>query len=230
MACVMRSEGDDGYATAAAMMVALASSIAATAILAGAVAEQRAARAQLERTTISARMNGLQLLAAGRLNRNSAPGRLQWSGQELGSTFTVLAEPEADKAGIESLQSDPSLMASLSPLDPAKAEAFLRGQALVDTPRPIAQADASPLWRACAPSLISYVGRSAPMPRPAPGPLREDGLRPHAGEVWRVMVRADGWSDERLVRLTGNSREPGLTLNRTLGRDTFAPCPLEAPR
>ncbi|MFZ4608075.1 MAG: hypothetical protein ACOYM5_17665, partial [Caulobacter sp.] len=78
---------------------------------------------------------------------------------------------------------------------------------------------AAPLWRACAPSLMSPYGQATALSLPASAQPAPGRFAWRAGEVWRLRALApDGWADDRIVRLTGDSQHPAAIIERVLVR------------
>jgi hypothetical protein len=211
---------DEGFATATAMVISLVLAMGAAAIVEMAVTNLKAARASLERTQAESQLAGGHLLAALDISENIRSGRLRWNDADGQNTFQILAEPERDKFDVAHVLSDrPNLLSQLGARDTAKTAALLRAQLDSDRPLMIGEADPSTLWKTCAASVLSYFGG------PNYGPLQSAqqpdrlALRSRAGEIWRVRVTSGEWTDDRIVRLTGNGQEPALTIQRRFSRD-----------
>lgn len=217
-----------GYATVAAMGVSLAIGLLAGALVLRGVASLKLARSDLRRAQAEYALSGAQVLAATRLLGGSGGGRLAWSAGGLdGEDVTLLAEPESGKLKLTAVADlDDKILAELGASDPGLAR--LRLAALDPTsaqPDQVEGADPAAAWRACAASAISPWGAAetvrlgtAQAPNDEPGGAR-------AGQVWRVRaVTADGWTDERIVRLTNVGRGPGAMIWRRFGRGARATC------
>lgn len=202
-------------------MISLALAIGAAAVVSASEAELRSARADFERNAIVSALEGGQQTAAVTLLESSSRGVLRWTEQAAGHRLEVLAEPETAKASVASVISmDDKTLAPLRLADPQGVRARLKmlsiGQAVGAE---FDQVDSSSVWRACARSLISPFGlgdRLKPLPE---GSLAPDAPTGHAGEIWRVRVRDDsGWTDDRVIRLTGDNLRPAATLSRRFSK------------
>lgn len=216
---------DAGYITAAAALISLTIAVTVSAILILSLTELRSAKADLERVRTAALLDGGQLVAALTIFSNVQPGRLRWSEATSIGTFDILAEPERPKAGVTTL-ADVSVLARLGATNPTATTNWLRNEAAGSHPAPISDAATTALWKACAPSMVSYFGReTVPRLGAANAPTRQ-GRSGRAGDVWRVRVAINGWVDDRLVRMTGADRPPAITISRSFhrGRSGGEPC------
>ena len=216
-----------GFATLGATITCLAIAIAVSGLVSYAASANQASRANLERVQAQARLDNGQLLAALGVFENVKAGRLRWTEARGGETFDILAEPEFDKVKVPDVDAGRmTLFAHLGARDPEAVTQYLQaGYAAGGLPS-IAQADASPLWRNCAASALSFYGRaSTPTLTAAAEPDRKGG-RPRSGEVWRIVVSSGGFVDERLVRMTDSGRTPALLIDRNFRRGTAGdePC------
>jgi hypothetical protein len=220
----MRSS-EDGYATPMALVISLAIALVATAVTARALTTLRLSRADLDRVRAESRLDGAQLSASLVVLAQTTSQRLSWDMQADAEPYEVIAEPEAVKlnAAALSITEDAALQA-LGAADPDRVRDQLKRASSISTlsEDDLALADPSPVWRGCAGSIISSYGRAdkAFVPRavaPAfPTDLTE-GSR--AGEIWRIRVADQrGWTDERIVRLTGQADHPTVILDRRFYR------------
>lgn len=225
MACSNIDPGDGGFATPAAAMISLALAMGAVAVVSASEAELRSARSDFERSEIASALAGGQEKAAVSLFGSSGSGAIRWSEEAAGHSLEVLAEPEALKTSVTALISmDDQALALFMLADPKKLRERLKTLSLAQAVGPeLEGADSSPIWRACARSLVSPFGLGEilhPLPQAS---LSSDTPTGHAGEIWRVRIRdASGWTDDRVVRLTGDNLHPVATLERRfskLGRD-----------
>ena len=140
-----------------------------------------------------------------------AATRLRWSLSALAGHVDVLAEPEAAKAGYAvAAELTDGELAKLGVADPTAFRARLNGESSSDGVIPIQDLDAAALWQACAPSLISRYGQSETLALAAPQAPNARRFAWRAGNVWRIRVASpDGWSDDRLVRFTGDTLHKG---------------------
>ncbi|CAN5304376.1 hypothetical protein BH11PSE2_BH11PSE2_14270 [soil metagenome] len=205
-----------GYATAAAAMVSLGLAVMVSAVLAWTLTNLRGARADLAKTQMAAQLEGGQLLAAYGILENSVPGRLTWTESVVDTNLDILAEPEADK--VNAGTADEGLLRQLGAETPTETTAWFQAQSLAPRPEVVREAQPGELWRECAPSALSYYGRAATAKIMAPHSPVRLGQRARAGEVWRVVVSANGWRDDRLVRITGNGRRPAIVIDRRFDR------------
>ena len=220
---------DAGFATSAATMVALALAIIATAATANAIMELRAARSDFGRARASYLLDGAhQLAALGVLNAKPF-GRLAWRMSVDGAPVSVLAEAESQKLNVADAETlSGALLARLGVADAQALQTRL--DRLVDERAPdaaIEGADAAPLWRSCARSIVSFYGQAA-MPILAPAQAPKAGYTYGLiGETWRLrLASVDGWVDDRIVRFTGDALRPTATVERrfTRGGGGEAPC------
>jgi len=208
-------------------MISLVLAMGAVAVVSASQAELRSARADFQRAAITTALAGGQEKAAVSLFESAGGGAIRWNEEAVGHTFDVLAEPEALKASVTAVISmEDRSLAPLRLADAEKMRARLRTLSIAQAVgAEFDQADASPVWRACARSLISPFGLSETLQPLAQASLSSDTPRGHAGEIWRLRVRDDsGWTDDRVVRLTGDNLHPAATLERRLsklGRETI---------
>lgn len=212
-------------------MIALALGTIATAVIGAGMADLRLARAEMRQTRIEAGLASAHAAAIQPLLVQSPSKRLRWSAtSDLGS-IDVLAEAESSKLAMASaVDLNDAELARFGVADADKLRARLRSLAVGKAPEALAvgDLDVARLWRACAGSMISPYGRGKALPRltatSSPGGGQAAAL---TGEVWRVRVAAPGgWSEDRLVRLTGDENHPAAILERRLSRTTSGgePC------
>jgi hypothetical protein len=211
----------DGYATAAAVVTSLAIGLVATAVTALSVGELKLARADINRTRAEYGLAGAQASAAATLAQSKADVRLAWTfGSDAGSA-TVLAEPEAAKVSFKVASSlDHATLRKLGASNPEMVR--VRVGSLVrhgGLPSALSEADPSPLWRRCAASAISPLGQAEKVTIATAVAPQLSESSSHIGEVWRVKTTAGGWSDDRLVRFTGDVVHPAAVIERRFYRD-----------
>jgi len=215
-------QGDAGFATAAATIVALGISLVVAAVVAVCVSDLRAANAQASQVAVEAALNGGQLRAEAALLAAPMAARYAWSIDAPAGSLRIWAEPEASKLSIAGAAAlDGPALALFGVTDMASLKARLEALASADASEglQLAALDSAPAWRQCARSAISPYGGARtfaiPKPtRPAAGPFNT-----RAGEVWRILVTsADGWTDERLVRFTGDRYDPWGVIERRFYR------------
>lgn len=220
---------DAGYATAAAALTALALSLVVSAVMGASLTDLRAARAALERTRAEASLDGAQQVAAAALLNSGALTRLRWHVPTSLGAVEILAEPEAPKLGLSAAAdlADGELLTLASggagSIRPRLRALALSGASSAD----VARLGATPLWRACAASLISPYGQGQSLTLLSASPPSGGRFSWRAGEVWRLRALSpDGWADDRIVRLTGDAEHPAAIIERVLvrGQKGGEPC------
>jgi len=211
------SDQESGFATPAATMVCLALALTTSAVMAASLSELKLSRAEFEHARIENLLAGAQQKAwLSTLGAGNAP-RLAWVLSTTAEPVRALVESERAKISLAAaseledsayaplaIQDLPALKAGLKKLSPAQA----LGPALE-------RLDASPVWQACARSLVSPFGAAKALQlEPAQSPTG-DAVNLHTGEVWRVRVATEnGWADDRIVRFTGDALHPAAILKR----------------
>lgn len=222
MACCRPGDPDSGYATPAALVLSLALSIVAVALVGRSTALLRLTEADLERTQVEFGLDGAHLAAAAAIVRTGAGGPYRWTFSTDIGWVDVLAEPEAEKLtpAAASELSDERLL-SFDVRDPARLKQRLRAIQLLE-PTDIASLDDGVLWKRCGPSLVSSFGAAqAFVPKPLDEPISAGQVDPawRIGEVWRISITtASGWRDDRVVRFTGDARGPAAVVARWFSR------------
>jgi len=211
-----------GFATPAAATVSLAIAIVASALTATGVAQLRLARAELHRTQEEAALDAGQQQVALTLMSARPGSRFGWALATPAGASRALAESEGAKAGLAaSVPLDDTTLAKMDVADGTALRARLDalGSGGVAQSLQLASADAAPLWRDCVRSMISPYGAAKTLTLPkvvAPTPGAASG-RP--GEVWRILLmEPDGWTDERVVRFTGDRYDPWAVVDRRFYR------------
>jgi hypothetical protein len=214
-------ERQSGYATPAALVTSLALSILAVGFVQRSVMTLRLARADLDRLRVEYALDGAQLQAAAEVVRAGAGGPFRWALATDAGWTEALVEDEGRKLALASAAQLPdAILRGFEVEDAAALKARLAAAAGLPV-ADVAGLDAAPLWRECAPSMISSFGRAE---RYEPAPFTEPHVstRPAAwrvGETWRVRVTtAAGWRDDRIMRFTGDARHPAATVWRRLSR------------
>jgi hypothetical protein len=180
-------------------------------------------RADIARARHEAALDGGHFEAAAEIIRSGVAGPYHWTlNTDLG-LMDVVAEPETDKLSLQaaSTLSDADL-AGLGIQDPSAFRARTTAEAKAGAAVAIGSLDPAPLWRACGASVISPLGQQQSFvfqarqkPGPSPNPASW-----HIGEAWRVYVAtSDGWSDDRIVRFTGDAQQPAAVVTRNLRKD-----------
>ncbi|MBO9709872.1 MAG: hypothetical protein J7521_16850 [Caulobacter sp.] len=189
-----------GYVSGAAMAVTLAVALVAAALTVRGTASLRAARADFGRAQVELALAGDQEKAAMALGRNERSG-------------SVLVELEGDKLSAAVAADDLDLLRRLGAADPSRLSSWLRAADRPRSPAEIAAADSGDVWKICGPRLVSFLGRAATLGSSTPID------RPLAGQVWRLTARGQGgWTDERVVRFTGQREQPVAVIWRRFYR------------
>ena len=219
---------DGGYATASAITISMAMALVASALSTLSIAQLKTARADWGRLQTEYALAEAHRGAVLTLMKDDQPGRLEWTLNVGAETFGAMAEPEAAKVGYaDAAHLDNVVLERLGVTD---ADAFRdRVKAEIAAPAsrtPVAELDASPMWRRCAASLLSRYGAATVLSLPKVEAPNARRFSWRAGEVWRVRVTApDGWSDERLERFTGDPLHPAEVIDRWFTRQGGAkPC------
>ena len=209
---------EDGYATVAATVIALALALVAGAVMAVAANAMRQARADGERLRAAYGLAAAQTTALQTLLASRKPGRYRWQVDSPIGPVEVLAEPEQPKLSLRAAADlDDATLARLDVLDGERLRARLRALAAGEaaTAGAVAEMDVSPLWRACAGSMISPFGMGGDLGLSPAAPPPAGSFDWRAGEVWRLrLVSARGWAEDRIVRLTGDQRNPAAVIER----------------
>jgi hypothetical protein len=220
VACSSPSSTEDGFATPAAALASLALSILVIASVGAGVSALSQARAKLERTEAEWALAGAQQRAQLTVMAATGEAVVRSSLPTDTGTVSLLAEPEAPKLGLAAAADlDDEALRRLGASD---VEAVRRGLTQLRLHGggwlAIRELDPSSAWRRCALSFVSPFGTALATTAEA-SPLEAQALTTpsRVGQVWRVRVSdAAGWSDDRLVRFTGDRRHPTATIERAL--------------
>ena len=232
MACSSPNPGEDGFATPAATMMSLAIATIAAAVTGAAIAQLEIVRRDWSFAKTEYALAGGQQIAALMALRNNDAARLRWTIPSPNGALDALAEPEPPKLSLEAAAGlDDAALGQLGVKDPISLRTQLRS--LADNHRTTAKdiefADASAVWRRCARSIISPFGQAlkwTPTPTTTPG-AGEQSWR--AGETWRIRIAAlDGWTDDRILRFTGDGARPAAVIERRLYRQSAGRDPCDA--
>ena len=223
MACCRPDLDDAGYATVSAVVFSLALALIVSAMTARSLQLLTLARADLDRSHEQAALDGAQFEAAAEIVRSRIAGPYHWRFNGGDGLMDVVAEPEADKLTLRAASTLPdSALLGLGIIDIVDFRARVTSAAASPANLNIGDLDPAPSWRACGASVVSPLGQQqsfAFMPRQTPG----DGPNPaswHIGEAWRVHIATlDGWSDDRIVRFTGDAQRPAAVVVRVLKKD-----------
>ncbi len=220
MACSPRNEGEDGYATATAAMIALALAVVAAAVVGAATTELRTARAEFDRRGAEFALDGVQLMAQQALMMDGVGLRYRWTLPSTIGEVEILAEREAAKMSLSAAAEDVELLDALGVRDGERLRGrLLAAEAARADAVALGRLDAARAWRGCAASLMSPYGQARKpglVAAKAPAAGRVD-VRP--GQVWRLRAASrSGWADERIVRFTGDRRHPAAVVERSFAR------------
>jgi hypothetical protein len=209
---------DAGFATAMAMAVSLSISIGVSALLVRIEGDLIAERRALERTAAEYRLDAVQRLAALAM-RSDLDGPRQRQVEFDGMVAKVRIEVEREKLASRNAAALPeSWLRELGVRDPAAVKAAMAalpsGGAL--GLQSLAALSDSPLWKACAADALSTNG--AP-----PGAVAANSVgattKVQLPQVVRLTVStADGWREDRVVRLSQDNANPAVVLDRMIAR------------
>lgn len=213
---------DDGYATPAAAIISLAIALVVTGVMARSVSELQLAKAALAKTQAEYAASAAVQLALISIATTSQPPPYRWTATSLGRNYRMLAEPERAKISPAAMADlDDASFTALGVSAPDVLRARLRSLTLAPKLAWIADQADAPLWRACAPSFTSVYGAASSLQPPVYKDPQAGSALPsfRAGEVWRVeVIDPDGWRDERVVQLTGDSFTPAAVIDRRFTR------------
>lgn len=213
---------DEGYATPAALVLALGFAMIGAAMAARGLHTLAQAKADLERTRLEFTLDGAQWLAAATVVRSDRPGPFAWRFSTEQGWVRAVAEPEAAKARLAVAAEDAALMDALGVADPATLRTRLTAAAAQEVATDVSALDPAPKWRACAASVVSPAGTAGAVSYAGAAEPTAALDRPanwRIGEVWRIQVATSaGWRDERIVRFTGDARRPVAIVARRLSR------------
>jgi hypothetical protein len=198
------------------MTVSMGLAMIAAGLTAASVAELKRTRSEFAKTRTEYGLQEAQDLAAVSMLNNGQSGRLSWSVTTDSGEARVLAEPEYRKASFATAAAvDDELLQQLGVQDPLELKARLAQMPSVTGGQAwIAGLDSARLWRACAPSLISRYGQADKLGLSKSSPPNSQAFTWRPGEVWRVRTTLNGWTDDRIVRFTGNDQHPAVTVER----------------
>lgn len=209
----------DGYATVSALVLSTAIALVVAGSMAVAGADLKAARRDLERVQQDAWFDSVHLRAAYQIATTAGGRRVAWRDSWDGADYQVLAEAEASKASLHRAAAswDDDVFRALG-VDPDRMRPLLAGLSSRER-ADILELDPAGIWRSCILSLLSPIGygRSAELGAPVgPGTAEIDW---RTGQVWRIRIRAaNGWTDDRLVRWSGDGQAPAYVIDRQLYR------------
>jgi len=207
-----------GFATSAATLASLAISLVVAAVVASAISQLRLAQAQMTEAKLQAALDGAHRRAAMALMEPGRAIQVRWAIATPSGDADAVAESEGAKLSIAAASKlEPDQLQRLGVSDPSELRSRLIALATATAAQglDLYLADDAAIWRACARSIVSpYGGDRLPttMQKSSGGP---DPSGRRAGEVWRIRLTLAGWTDDRVVRLTGDTRSPvGIVARR----------------
>ena len=211
---------DAGFATPAAVVISLAVATIALAVQSRAISALHASQDDYARTQAEIASDGAQTLALFDLYGGQGLHSAGDSYTLAESTVRVRAEPEAPKLGMADAQAlGLDVLVAMGASRPSAVQAGLTRLAKAPdvSPSDLATLDPASRWKACARSLVSVYGQRSGLNAGPPGAER---VTAHVGEIWRVIATtSQGWSDDRIVRFTGEEAAPARTLDRIFYRN-----------
>jgi len=217
-----RSITDDGYATAAALVLSLALAMVVTGVTLRGAQTLKLARLDLDRLEAERDLAGAQLVAAAAIVRSGREPPYHWTFSTDEGWIDVRAELESEKLSLEgarALRDD--AFQKLGVTDAGQLKQKLKTTPAGISLRDLAGLDGAKAWRDCANSLISPRGGASEWrPVTVAEPGAADGPPTwRVGETWRIRTATKaGWRDERVVRFTGDARNPAATIERWFSR------------
>ncbi len=201
-------------------MVSLGLALVASALTGLAVTDLKAAQSEAAKIRAEYQLDGLQERAGLTVVTDPKAVRLRWSLPTLSGSAEVLAEAEGAKLGLTGTVSLDT--ATLTKLGVSDARDLHRRLQTLAADRAVGlaleNADASPVWRACARSVVSIYGSAKAAPKMAYAAPTPGAVIARSGEVWRIRVTSGGWTDDRTVRFTGDPLHPAAVVERRLYR------------
>jgi len=195
-----------GYASVAAVAVSLSLAVVVVALMSRSVVALRSARADFARAQAELQLDGEQRRAALAMITNAGSS----SDAQLETAKISLAMAAELDAGA---------LSRFGVRDPARLRAWLRDASATPTsPADLIAADEARIWKACAPTAISAFGQAPALTAPGNESPPSGGATSRLGQVWRLTARANGWTDERIVRFTGERQRPAAVIWRRFYR------------
>lgn len=222
---------ESGFATPAALVLSLAIVIVVGAGMARAVIGLRTADAHFSKVRSIYALEGAEQLAIEALLESPQSVRLRWTVPSPVGAVEVLAEPEEAKLNLgaaATLKSDD--LVRIGSTDPDKAAATLTELSRSTSPSAtsIIEADLSPIWKACVGSVISPFGRASELHLWPANTVPRRSIGSRLGAYWRLRARTwDGWTDDRIVRLSEYRWYPALIVERRFFRTKMVGEPCE---
>lgn len=215
---------DAGFLTPVFGVVAVALGLIALASMQLARGDGVAERRDFERLQERYRAEGAAVTAAWRILHDRDSSALRWEETIAGQRFTILAEPEMRKLSIGEASAPRGrvrlarlLGEDVATQVAAGAERLSRPPSRTPSRTQLLALSDSEAWRTCGLSTVSAYSRLTDSAIGLPRAPANDGFRPRAGEVWRVVV-----SDPRqvivdhLIRFTGDAHEPAAVIDAAI--------------
>lgn len=196
-----------GYASVAAVATSLSLAVVVVALMSRSVGSLKAARSDFARAQAEFQLAGDQ--------RRAALAMVTRSGLPPG------AEPEAAKINLATASAlDAETLSRFGVKDPGALSARLLAASSAPTsPADLVAADEARTWKACAPAAISAFGQARTLAAPSGSVPVPQASTSHLGEIWRLTAHsAEGWTDERIVRFTGEPQRPAAIIWRRFYR------------
>lgn len=210
----------NGFATVSALVLSAAVALVVAASMAVAAAELGAARREAYRSDVEALLDAAHLQAAYEVAATSNTNRLHWPMDVLGRRVMILAENEASKISFSApAEGWPESLFVRLGIDSARAGPLLAEAGAARDRNAVFNAPFGETWRQCALSVFSPVGQAAVLDYQEPGRPGNDQPDWRTGQVWRIRARAaNGWTDDRLVRWSGDGQAPAFVIERRFYR------------
>jgi hypothetical protein len=224
------SASDDGFITPIFGVLAIAMAVVALAYLQLAKTDERAARREWDRTQEEFAAEGVMNIAAWTVMNQPGSPVMSWDERTTVGAMQVTVEPEMRKLSLNELGS-PRGFAKLSRLvGGAEAADLARrvlslppAQARIPTRAQVRDLSAAPAWRSCGLSLVSPYSRLTDNALES-GERAEGEFSLREGEAWRVSVVSRGRVVvDKVVRFTGDTRDPVAVIDVLTGPDLKAP-------
>lgn len=207
MASSPAPDNTGGYASVAAVATSLSLAVVVVALMSRSVASLKAARSDFARAQAEFRLAGEQRrVVLAMITRPGLPSGVEREAAKINlATAAVLDAETLSRFGVK----DPG----------ALSERLRRASSAPTSPADLVAADEARTWKACAPAAISAFGQARTLAAPGAGVPVPREITSHLGEVWRLTAHgADGWTDERIVRFTGEPQRPAAIIWRRFYR------------
>lgn len=211
---------ESGFATPAAAVISLGLAVVASALTVLAITDLRRAKAEALKARAEYQLEGVHQRASLVAITEPKAVRLAWSIPTPRGPADVLAEAEGVKLGLKGEHAPGAdVLSRLGVRDPSALRQRLLALSRQEAMGPALEAaDEAPMWRACARSLISAFGVASVPPKLQASTPSQGVVISRIGEVWRIRATADGWADDRIVRLTGDPQRLAAVIERRVYR------------